>query len=162
MKNIVICSYDQDFIPEKKTDWSACFDFKSAKETIINPWQVCLIPSWVRTYMPNWWVLKLYPRSSLPKKWLLFPHSVGIVDADYRWEIFIQVYNFKNEQVVIEKNERIAQWEFVQCFVKSWEFGTDYIPELNIVVEKDHFDNFATIYESWRGEWWYWSTGNKG
>lgn len=158
MEDIIICTYDESLLPEKKTDWAACFDFKAAKEITIPAKSVLLIPSWVRTSMPIWWVLKLYPRSSLPKKWLIFPHSVWIVDADYRWDIFIQVYNFKDQDITIEKWERIAQWEFSPCFVKSGVYGSWYIPNLKVIVDQLEYDNFALNYSTQRGEWWHWST----
>ena len=52
-------------------------------------------------------------RSSTPrKKGLLIPHGVGIIDQDYcgpEDEILIQVLNFTDQDVIIERGDRIAQ-----------------------------------------------------
>jgi dUTP pyrophosphatase len=37
------------------------------------------------------------------------PHSVGIIDSDYRGEILVPLRNLGKEKVVIAKGERIAQ-----------------------------------------------------
>ena len=59
----------------------------------------------------------LVSRSSTPrKKGLTKPHSIGIIDQDYCGEtdeLKIQVYNFTDSPVVINKGDRIAQGIFV-------------------------------------------------
>jgi dUTP pyrophosphatase len=58
------------------------------------------------------------PRSSLfKKKSLILPNSPGLIDRDYCGEsdeIMIQVYNMSDEEVVVEKGEKIAQGLFVK------------------------------------------------
>ena len=66
-------------------------------------------------------VLKIYVRSSMPmKKNITLANNVGIIDSDYYenpdndGHIMIQVMNFGNEDVLIKKDERIAQGIFLK------------------------------------------------
>jgi dUTP pyrophosphatase len=67
----------------------------------------------------------VYPRSSLGiKKGLMMSNGVGVIDRDYynnennEGHIMVPLYNFKDEPVVVEKFERIAQGLF-QTFLKT-------------------------------------------
>jgi len=63
-------------------------------------------------------------RSSTPRrKGLLVPHGVGIIDQDYCGEgdeIMLQVYNFLDEAVTVQRGERIAQGIFVPIMQVNW------------------------------------------
>jgi dUTP pyrophosphatase len=63
-------------------------------------------------------------RSSTPRrKGLLIPHGVGIIDQDYCGEgdeIMLQVYNFLDEAVTVQRGERIAQGMFVPIMQVNW------------------------------------------
>jgi dUTPase len=63
--------------------------------------------------MPVWWCCKIYARSSLPcKTGLMLWNSVALIDSDYRWEYFMQIYNYTNKAISIEKYTRLCQLEF--------------------------------------------------
>ena len=70
-------------------------------------------------------MLTVASRSSTPKKkGLLTPHGIGIIDQDYcgpEDEIKIQVYNFTDEPVTIERGDKIAQGVFVRVDTFEWE-----------------------------------------
>ena len=54
--------------------------------------------------------LLLYPRSSLATKYgITFPNSVGVIDSDYRGEIFVAMTNSGSSDYTFTHNERIAQ-----------------------------------------------------
>jgi len=63
-------------------------------------------------------------RSSTPRKFgLLLPQGVGIVDTDYcgeEDELKIQVYNFTDSVVRVERGSRIAQAIFVRVMTADW------------------------------------------
>ncbi|MDV3173851.1 MAG: hypothetical protein Q8783_01970 [Candidatus Phytoplasma stylosanthis] len=56
------------------------------------------------------------------------PNSVGIIDSDYydnrhnEGHIFIPLYNFSNEKVFIQKNERIAQGILQNFYLSDNDF----------------------------------------
>lgn len=105
-------------LPKYETKGSFAFDFLAREETIIAPHEISFVPGNIIVRCPKDFALLILPRSSTPrKKSLVFPHSVGLIDADYHGEkdeILIQVYNFSDTPVRVEKGERIAQGLFVK------------------------------------------------
>jgi len=108
-------------LPKRSTIGSAGYDFEICEDLTINPGEIKLARTGVKAYMQVDEVLKLYPRSSLPKKYgVTIPNNVGIIDSDYYENldndgaIFVQLYNFKDAPVTIKKGERIAQGIFTQ------------------------------------------------
>ena len=91
-----------------------------AREDVeIQPREIKLIPANVIVETPQGFVLLITSRSSTPrKKGLTQPHGLGIIDQDYcgsEDEIKIQVLNFTDEAVKVERGEKIAQGLFVRC-----------------------------------------------
>lgn len=110
-------------LPIRKTAKSAAYDLEAAEDTVIPSFKLgqkpTLIPTGLKAYMQEDEVLMLFPRSSSPKKQgIMFPHSAGIIDADYYGNIdndghiMIQCINIKEEDVVIKKGEAVAQAMF--------------------------------------------------
>ena len=110
-------------LPERKTKASAAYDIEAAEDTIIPAFKPGMKPTLIKTglkaYMQEDEVLLIVPRSSGPKKQgILFPHSTGVIDADYYGNIdndghiFIQCINIKDTDVTIKKGEAIAQAMF--------------------------------------------------
>ncbi len=117
--NIKIKRIDNDLpLPEYQTDGSVGFDLFCRKETSIYPQTVGLIPANVIIETPPGYMLVIALRSSTPrKKGLLIPHGLGVIDQDYCGpsdEILIQVFNFTNQEVIVERGDRIAQGIFVK------------------------------------------------
>lgn len=115
-------------LPIRKTKYSAAYDIEAAEDTTIPSFKSgmkpTLIPTGLKAYMQPDEVLKLFPRSSSPKKQgILFPHSVGIIDQDYYGNVdndghlLIQCINIKDEDVVIKKGERVAQAMFQKYLI---------------------------------------------
>lgn len=115
-------------LPVRKTKYSAAYDLEAAEETIIPSFKSgmkpTLIPTGLKAYMQGDEVLKLFPRSSGPKKQgILFPHSVGIIDKDYYGNedndghLLVQCINIKDEDVIIKKGEAIAQAMFQKYLI---------------------------------------------
>ncbi len=106
-------------LPLRSTEKSAGYDFEVCEDITIKPQEIKLAETGVKAYMQDDEVLKLYPRSSLPKNYgLTIPNNVGIIDADYYENptndgaIYIQLYNFSNTTQTIKKGTRIAQGIF--------------------------------------------------
>lgn len=115
-------------LPVRKTKYSAAYDLEAAEDTVIPSFKSgmkpTLIPTGLKAYMEADEVLKLFPRSSGPKKQgILFPHSVGIIDKDYYGNedndghLLVQCINIKDEDVLIKKGEAIAQAMFQKYLV---------------------------------------------
>lgn len=122
-------------IPIRKTSKSAAYDLEAAEDTVIPKFKPgikpTLIPTGLKAYMQDDEVLMLFPRSSGPKKQgIMFPHSSGIIDADYYGNIdndghiFVQCINIKDEDVIIKKGEAIAQGIFRKYLVTDDDNAT--------------------------------------
>jgi dUTP pyrophosphatase len=103
-------------LPKRQTNFSAGYDFESAKEIFIKPQQIVLVPTGIKAFFEKNKVLLIYARSSLSlKKKLMLANGVGVIDSDYynnkknEGHILIPLYNFSNKIVIIYKKERIAQ-----------------------------------------------------
>jgi len=99
------------------TEHSSCCDLISFGNHEIEPGQTALVPTnvWIESYTPGddpdlIEELQIRCRSSFPvKKSLMLPNGIGTIDADYRDEIRVLLYNFGTETARIEDGERIAQ-----------------------------------------------------
>ena len=111
-------------LPRYETDGSAGFDLLCRESVTIAPQTVTLIPANVIVETPPGYMLMVTLRSSTPRKQgLLIPHGVGIIDQDYRGEgdeIQIQIYNFTDQPVTVERGDRIAQGIFVRVDTAEW------------------------------------------
>lgn len=69
------------------------------------------IPTGIAIGLPdNNFVALVYVRSSLGfKKGITLSNSVGVIDSDYRGEIFVSLNNLSDEDYTIMPGERIAQ-----------------------------------------------------
>ncbi len=111
-------------LPKYETDGAVGFDLLCRESAEIAPQEIALIPANVIVETPPGYMLMLCMRSSTPRKiGLMMAQSVGIIDNDYcgeEDEIKIQVYNFTDETVTIERGSRIAQAIFVRVATLEW------------------------------------------
>lgn len=157
MQNIIFCSYNEDLLPYKATEWSIWWDLKLAEDITVPQWSVVLAPTGVKSALPLWWWIKIFARSSLPIKWwLIIANSVWIIDADYRWEIKVELTSL-NWEKKLEAWTRIAQLEICPYFQEGKVFPTG-TPKVEMVVDVGIYENFADKFSSERGEWWFGST----
>lgn len=100
-------------LPKYETPGACAFDVFARESTVIAPKSLGFIPTGLVVCVPEGHTLLLASRSSTPKKkGLLIPHGIGIVDQDYCGpddEMKVQVWNFTDAPVSVERGERIAQ-----------------------------------------------------
>ena len=154
MREIVV--YDANLAPQYKTPWSLCMDIKTAENIKINPWETKIVKTWIKTNFPS----KVYLRSSISLKGLIMPNSVGIIDSDYRWEIWIIIQNTSNTPINFEKYDRIGQMESLYVSnkqnIKSKRFSKH---KDDLCVLKKEAWNTYWENENLERTWWFWSTG---
>lgn len=112
-------------LPEYKTKGAAAFDLYARKALVIKPQTLGYIPTNLIIKTPPGYVLIIAARSSTPKRGLIIPHGIGIVDADYcgdEDELMCQVFNITKKQVHVARGERIGQALFVKFMkVSQWK-----------------------------------------
>jgi dUTP pyrophosphatase len=76
--------YDNIKMPKRATKGSAGYDFFSPFYFFLPSWGDITIPTGIRAWMDDGWVLEIYPRSgSGMKHYVRLANSVGVVDKDY-------------------------------------------------------------------------------
>lgn len=100
--------YDAIKLPKRATKGSAGYDFYSPLSFQLKPGETIKIPTGIRVWMEDNWVLKCYPRSGQGFKFRLqLNNTVGIIDSDYfesdnEGHIFVKLTNDSNEGKVLE------------------------------------------------------------
>lgn len=112
-------------LPKYHTSGSVGFDLYARKNTKIPGKSLAKIPTNLIIETPLDYMLMIVSRGSTPfKKGLIPANGVGIGDQDFFGpddEYQIPVYNITNEEVQVEKGERLAQGIFVPVEKAEWE-----------------------------------------
>ena len=99
-------------LPAYATEGSAAFDLTAAIDTPITlkAGERRLIPTGIAISIPMGYVAILCARSGLSaKKGIAAANGIGVIDSDYRGEIFFSAINLSNEEYTITNGERVAQ-----------------------------------------------------
>lgn len=125
---------DEMFIPQYKTDGSACLDCRADvlgtlgvnKEEYprledctvsIAPEQMLILNLGFRVAVPKGYVMNLYIRSgAAANNHLILANSVGKIDSDYRGIVKAILVNIGAYSAVIKHGDRIAQCEIVPVY----------------------------------------------
>ncbi len=100
---------DKDFLPRRANRTDAGADLMSTEDLEIYPGEQKLVGTGVATKIPEGYAGFVFNRSSQGKKGITIPHSVGVIDADYRGEIKVLLKNIGEDRYVIQRGDRIAQ-----------------------------------------------------
>lgn len=100
-------------IPTKATPGAAGFDLYAniAENVTISPGDLAKIPTGIAISLPNKnYVALVFARSGLAvNHGITLSNGVGVVDSDYRGEIFVGLCNLGKKSYTIIPHERIAQ-----------------------------------------------------
>lgn len=110
-------------LPQRSTKKSAGYDFINPETVTIHPKEIVYVKTGVKALFPDDFVLKLYNRSSNPKKLgLILINGVGIIDADYynnpdnEGEIAFAFMNIKDEPATLEYGCKLGQGIFEKYY----------------------------------------------
>jgi len=114
--------YDDVKMPKRATKGSAGYDFYAPYAFELAPGETIKIPTGIRAWMEDNWVLSIYPRSGLGFKFRMqLNNTVGIIDSDYynsdnEGHIFIKITNDTNEgkTIKVDKGSGFAQGIFTE------------------------------------------------
>src|SRR5512137_1739075 len=104
-------------VPHYQTEHSAGVDLYAAVDgdQVIGPGTWKLVPTGIAVAIPEGYEGQVRPRSGLALK-----HGIGMlngpgtIDADYRGEISVILFNFSDKPYTISRGDRIAQLIFSQ------------------------------------------------
>ena len=99
-----------DLMPAKAHSDDAAYDMRSRVDITLEPKCSTLVPTGVVIELPVGYEAQIRPRSGLALKHnLMLTNSPGTIDAGYRGEIGIIMYNAGKEDFSISRGDRIAQ-----------------------------------------------------
>lgn len=135
MKFERVSTYPDVNLPRRAAKGAAGYDFECAIDTTCPAHSITLIPTGIKCKIDEGCYLQLSLRSSTPKrKWLILANGVGNIDEGYygpdsapeneQGHIMFQVYNLRDEPVVIKKHERIGQGIFLHYLITEDDDAT--------------------------------------
>ena len=136
---------ERAIIPTYGTEFAAGADLYSCEENEIKiaAGETRIIHTGIALEIPQGYVGLVYARSGLSTKRGLAPaNKVGVIDADYRGEIMVALYNQSGAEQTVGIGERVAQIVFTRYDMAEFE----------VVDELDSTE---------RGEGGFGSTGSK-
>lgn len=112
---------DKAFLPARANPTDAGADLKSTETCEIYPGDQKMIDTGVAVKIPEGYAGFVFNRSSQGKKGISIPHSVGIIDSDYRGNIKVILKNLGEDPYKIERGDRIAQLVIVPIVLCDFE-----------------------------------------
>lgn len=105
-------------LPAYETPNSAGMDLRAAinENITIKSGERALIKTGFAMSLPSGYEAQVRPRSGLAlKKGITVLNTPGTVDADYRGEVGVILFNSSNEDFIVERGMRIAQMVIAPC-----------------------------------------------
>jgi dUTP pyrophosphatase len=115
---IYLKTNSQELLPSYATAASAAADLRAANDLVIPPGERAKVATGVWIDRVEW---EKVPRGMIPelqvrarsglafKHGIMLTNGVGTIDADYKDEICVLLYNSGRESFVIQKGDRIGQ-----------------------------------------------------
>ena len=106
-------------LPVRATSGSAGYDIRTPFAFTLEPGQSTAICTGLRCFMQNGWVLMIYPRSGLGRKYRLrLDNTTGVIDSDYYFSqnqghIIVPVTNCGDKTLTLCKGDAFCQGVFV-------------------------------------------------
>ncbi|MEO0087472.1 MAG: dUTP diphosphatase [candidate division WOR-3 bacterium] len=108
-------------LPQYQTPGASGVDLYSAEDKIIKKKSFDIVRTGIAIEIPDGYEAQVRPRSGLAKNYGIgILNSPGTIDADYRGEVMVILFNFSNRDFKIKKGERIAQLVFSPVVKIEW------------------------------------------
>lgn len=131
-----------DLIPEFAHSDDAGCDLKAAKDGVVPPRGRTIVHTGVSIALPENWAAFIHPRSGMAlKHGITVLNAPGTIDAGYRGEIAVILYNTTDDFYRFSAGERIAQLVFQE-------------------IKKPIFKHVTSLHDSTRGASGFGSTGS--
>lgn len=109
----VLIIAEDGFLPQYAKPGDAGADIRSTEDVELAAGARALVKTGIRIALPVGLVGLIHPRSGLAvKHGITVLNAPGTIDAGYRGEIMVPLYNSSNESFSISRGDRIAQLLF--------------------------------------------------
>ena len=95
-------------IPKRATEDAAGYDLASAEETVVPAKGKTVVKTGISIAIPEGCYGRIAPRSGLAVKNFI-DVGAGVIDADYRGEVGVVLFNHSDEDFKVKQGDRIAQ-----------------------------------------------------
>ena len=119
-------------LPTKGSPQAAGYDLyadfcpENGEFLTIGPHETVKVPTGIAIEIPDGWFGGVFPRSGISSKRGLRPaNCVGVIDADYRGEIFVALHNDTDKNQYVTPGERIAQFIMIPFGNIEWQVTED-------------------------------------
>ena len=110
-----------------QSELAAGYDLASIETVAIPPHGRALIHTGLKIALPPQTHLEIRPRSGLALKYgITVLNSPGTVDADYRGELMVILYNTSESEYIVKPGDRIAQAIVMQHVHLQWQEVDDF------------------------------------
>lgn len=125
----VLIIAEPGFEPTYAKPGDAGADLRSTETLTLEPGARALVKTGVRIAMPDGYVGLVHPRSGLATKHgITVLNTPGTVDAGYRGELMVTLFNSSKESFDIVRGDRIAQLVFQRVEIANFHPVTE-LPE---------------------------------
>jgi deoxyuridine 5'-triphosphate nucleotidohydrolase len=107
-------------IPTKATSEAAGFDLYAFEDCEILPQNIQKIPTGICMEIPKKHFGKIFDRSSLALQQIIC--MGGIIDSDYRGDIFVILLNLSTKSYCVKKFDKVAQLvciPYIECEIRK-------------------------------------------
>ena len=119
----------EDLLPAKAHPDDAAFDLRSRVDMTVPVNRSTLVPTGVFIELPVNYEAQVRPRSGLALKHnISLTNSPGTIDAGYRGEVGVIMFNHGPEEFAIKRGDRIAQMVIAELLAVELEV-TDVLSE---------------------------------
>ena len=160
MDNVKLKFLDENAIhPVKGSKRSACWDLFALEDVTFYPGEIKLVRTGIAMEAPPGWRFNIYVRSSTPsKKGFMLANGVGIIDADYRGELVVQLIN------ILQNYEHNATSQNIPYRTTNKIKAGDKIAQVEMVKDvsflaESYIEVVAELSETARGAGGFGSTG---
>jgi dUTP pyrophosphatase len=111
-------------LPAYETRSSAGMDVRAniGEAIVLKSMDRALIPTGLFLEIPQGYECQVRPRSGLAlKRGVSVLNTPGTIDADYRGEVGVILFNMSDEEFTVENGERIAQLVFAPVLQVEWD-----------------------------------------
>lgn len=108
------------FAPVRMSPDAAGLDLFSCEDVVVPPHDKALISTGLILILPPGTYGRIAPRSGLAAKFFI-DVGAGVIDADYRGEVKVLLFNFSQHAFNVRKGDRIAQLVVERIFTPELE-----------------------------------------
>lgn len=105
--------------PIRKHGDDAGWDLIVSDDTVLSPRRITNVPTAIAIAIPSGWYGHIIGRSSTSSKLGLLVVE-AVIDAGYRGELFFQVENPHDREIMVERGSRLAQILFLHVPAVRW------------------------------------------